>query len=87
MSDYDECMRAIAQVLNEHCGTPAELVRPDAELQADLGLDSVGLLSLALELENLFEIYLGEDTENPPRTVDDVAQLLLTRLKEVRDAS
>ena len=80
-------MEAIAQVLNEHCGTPAELVRPAAELQADLGLDSVGLLSLALELENHFEIYLGEDTENPPKTVDDVARLLLIRLEEVRDAS
>ena len=87
MKTYDECLQAIATVLNEHCGTATDLVQPEAELQADLGLDSVGLLSLALELENRFEIYLGEDTENPPATVDDVAKLLIERLAEVRDAS
>ncbi len=87
MNTYDECLKAVAGVLLTHCGTPAEQVQPEAELQADLGLDSVGLLSLALELENHFQIYLGEDTENPPQTVDDVVKLLVVRLEEVRDAS
>lgn len=86
MKTYDDCMDAIARVLSEHCGTDVEQVRPESELQADLGLDSVGLLSLALELENRFEIYLGEDTDNPPVTVDDVAKLLILRLEELKDA-
>ena len=47
----------------------------------------MGLLSLALELENEFELYLGEDADNPPETVDDVARLILYRQSEMRDAS
>ena len=87
MSAYQAHLEVIARILNQHCSIETSAVTPTAELQADLGLDSVGLLSLALEVENEFEIYLGEDTENPPVTIDDVIQLVTLRLEEVRNAS
>ncbi|MEE2755593.1 MAG: phosphopantetheine-binding protein [Myxococcota bacterium] len=87
MSTYADCLMVIKNILEEHCGVERSLVGPKARLQADLGLDSVGLLSLALELENEFEMYLGEDADNPPETVDDIARLILYRQSEMRDAS
>ena len=35
MNTYDECLKAVAGVLLTHCGSPAEQVQPEAELQAD----------------------------------------------------
>ena len=87
MSNYNDCLNVIKRILEEHCQVDQSLVGPKSRLQADLGLDSVGLLSLALELENEFELYLGEDADNPPETVDDVARLILYRQSEMRDAS
>ena len=86
MNSRDQCMNVIREVLREQCDVDPQLVNESARLQADLNLDSVGLLSLALELENRFEIYLGEDTSNPPQTVGDVLELLIIRLEELRDA-
>ncbi len=87
MKTYEECVEVIARVLSETCEVELDEVTPASDLQADLGLDSVGLLSLALELENEFEVYLGEDTENPPTTVHEIAVLLVARLEELRHAS
>ncbi len=87
MSNYADCLTVIKNILEEHCGVDQNMVGPQSRLQADLGLDSVGLLSLALELENEFEMYLGEDADNPPETVNDVARLILYRQSEMRDAS
>ena len=86
MNSRDLCMNVIREVLREQCDVDPQRVNESASLQADLNLDSVGLLSLALELENRFEIYLGEDTNNPPQTVGDVLELLIIRLEELRDA-
>ena len=68
-------------------GIAPESITAESTLQGDLGMDSVGLLSLALELENRFEMYLGEDTNHPPETVGDIVSLLSDRLLELRDAS
>ncbi|MEW6283734.1 MAG: acyl carrier protein [Candidatus Eremiobacterota bacterium] len=70
---------AIRDVLRRECGVSAE-VHDDTRLVEDLGLDSVRLLTLAAELENRFQVVLGEDPNHPPRTLGEVAELLERRL-------
>lgn len=72
---------AIAEVLRKHCGVTRE-IRSESRLAEDLGLDSVGLLTMAVEVENSFQTVLGEEPENPPRTVADVVALVQERLRE-----
>lgn len=71
----------VAEVLRNDCGVTSE-IEPDSLLAEDLGLDSVGMLSLALGLENHYRLVLGEDPENPPRTVAELVQLVERRLQE-----
>ena len=84
MSLYQEALMVVQDVLVEHCGVEHNSVGQDVHLQRDLGLDSMALLNLALELENKLELCLEEDPENPPETVEEVARLIAQRLEEIR---
>jgi len=76
MSDHLEVIRSL---LKGPCGVQ-EPVRTESRLVEDLGLDSVGMLALAVGLENHYQMRLGEDPDNPPETVADVMELLSVRL-------
>ena len=86
MTSYDSVLAAISNILKEHCGIEREIKR-EFKLQEDLGLDSMGLLNLALEVENRFEIFLEEDAANPPITVHDVVELAQQRILEQTTAA
>ena len=81
-----EILKAVAQVLRTHCNVTKD-IRMDSRLAEDLGLDSVGLLTMAVEVENYFQTVLGEAPENPPRTVLDVVLLIQQRLADRHDAA
>ncbi len=72
---------AVIEVLQTHCRV-TKAIRAESRLAEDLGLDSVGLLTMAVEVENHFQTVLGEEPEHPPRTVADVVDLIEQRLAE-----
>jgi len=53
--------------------------QPDDDLVLDLHLDSVGLLTLVVALEDRFRIKLAEEDAAAVRTVDDLAALVAQR--------
>jgi acyl carrier protein len=69
----------IVTILEAHCRVTTEF-RPELRLAEDLGLDSIGLLTLALELENHYRVRLEENPENPPTTLGELAELVEGRL-------
>ena len=58
-------------------------VRPDMHLVEDLKLDSLRLLTLAVEVENRFRICLEEEEEESIETVEDLVGVI--RSKQTRD--
>ncbi|MCZ6874211.1 MAG: hypothetical protein O7G88_11910 [bacterium] len=42
----------------------------------------MGLLTLALEIENHWQLYLAEPPEAPPQTLGELADLVAQRLRE-----
>lgn len=65
----------IQEILRTHCRVEGP-IRPEARLRDDLGLDSVGILTLMVELENSLQKTLQENPENPPETVAELAAFL-----------
>lgn len=57
-------------------------VEPSMGLVADLNLDSIRLLTLAMEVEDQFRIYLEEEDEAAIRTVGDLVSLIRRKLEE-----
>lgn len=53
-------------------GVPEESLVPETELVADLDMDSAKALELIVELEDRFEIEIGDDDAAGMNTVGDV---------------
>jgi len=77
----DEVLGEIGRVLREELGMQRE-VRPGDDLVRDLQLDSVGLLTLVVDLEDHFRVALKEEDAAVIRTVAELAALVLRRREE-----
>jgi acyl carrier protein len=73
----------IARVLREELGLSRE-VKPGDDLVTDLQLDSVGLLTLVVGLEDRFRVALAEEDSAGVRTVAELAALVVRRAEEER---
>jgi acyl carrier protein len=77
----DEVLGEIARVLRDELGL-SRTPRPEDDLVSDLQLDSVGLLTLVVGLEDRFRVALQEEDAAAVRTVRDLAALVLRRREE-----
>ena len=78
MPDHSEVATEIARVLRDELGLSRE-VKPGDDLVSDLQLDSVGLLTLVVGLEDRFRVALAEEDASRVRTVAELAALVAQR--------
>jgi acyl carrier protein len=82
-----EILDRVREVLHREVGYHGP-VRPEHDLAVDLGLDSVSLLTLLVELENAFRVVLEpRDGEAPPTRVGDVVELIERELADAEAAA
>jgi acyl carrier protein len=67
--------------LRDELGLSRE-VKPGDDLVTDLQLDSVGLLTLVVGLEDRFRVALAEEDASRVRTVSELAALVAQRAGE-----
>lgn len=72
-------LEGIAQVAREHLDWSGPL-RPEMHLVEDLELDSIRLLTLAVEVENHFRVALDEADEEEIDTVGDLVEAVRRKL-------
>jgi acyl carrier protein len=77
--DQASILAGIASVAREHLGWEGP-VTPEMRLVEDLRLDSIRLLTLAAEVENRFQIVLGEEEEAGIETVGDLVRIVERKL-------
>lgn len=77
-SGPSDVLAEIARVVRDELGV-ARAVSPGDDLVTDLQLDSVGLLTLAVALEDRFRVALSEEDAASVRTVADLAALVAKR--------
>lgn len=77
-----EILAALTEVATEHLGWRGALA-PQQRLVEDLQLDSLGLLTLAAEVENRFRIRLEPEDEAAIATVGDLVAAVARKLEEV----
>jgi acyl carrier protein len=76
--DRGEVVAVIGRVLRDEVGI-SRPIRPEDDLLRDLQLDSVGLLTLVVGLEDHFRVALQEQDAAAVRTVGDLASLVAAR--------
>ena len=79
----DEVLVEIRRLLRDEVGL-SRAPEPGDDLVHDLQLDSVGLLTLVVGLEDRFRVALREEDAAAVRTVAELAALVLQRRAEAR---
>lgn len=74
-----EILDGVRAVAREHLGHEGEL-RPETRLVEDLELDSIRLLTLAVEVENRFRVALDPEDEEGITTVGDLVDAVGSKL-------
>ena len=74
----DEVLAEIARILRDELEVKRAL-KPEDDLVKDLQLDSVGVLTLVVGLENRFRVALAEQDAGSVRTVGDLVELVQRR--------
>ncbi|MBO4228779.1 MAG: acyl carrier protein [Clostridia bacterium] len=66
----------LKSMLSEEMNIDAELIKPEAELVADLGINSLELADLIFNCEEKFSVEIDEEDARSFRTVGDVVAYL-----------
>jgi acyl carrier protein len=77
--DRAEIRTILAELVEETVGEPRE-VAADQDLREGLGLDSVDLFSLIIEVQTRFRVKIGSEELEPIRRVDDLVALIASKL-------
>lgn len=83
----DEILREIQRMMKQLFQLPEDRVVPEARLGADLELDSLDALDLAVKVEELTGKVLTEKQLRAMRTVEDVIVAMLALAPPKREAS
>jgi acyl carrier protein len=79
----DPTLTGVKRIIAAHKSISVELVEDDARLREDLDIDSLGATEIIFEIEDQFQIVIGEHVARDFQTVRDVATgvdaLLATR--------
>jgi acyl carrier protein len=82
MTQHDDTLGRLLEILQRH-DKQGHTLTPETELVADLGLDSVQVMELLLELEDEFDVSIPLNVLPDVRTVND----LCGQIRRVREAS
>ncbi len=85
MSDK-KILAAVAELARDKLGYEGQL-EPGMRLVEDLELDSIRLMTLAMEVEDHFRVCLDEDDEAAIVTLADLVSVVERKLEEKRRAS
>jgi acyl carrier protein len=70
----------IKQSISRVTGIAADTISDSASYEDDLGLDSLSVLEIAVEVESYFKFQASDEELTSIRTVEDTAELVRKRL-------
>jgi acyl carrier protein len=78
--DRESIRRTLTHLVEETTGEPCPELAEESDLREGLGLDSVDLFSLIVDIQGHFQIKLGSDEVEPVQTVGQLVDLLQAKL-------
>lgn len=76
MASYEDTLKITTDILKKHVD-PAKAIRPNDNIQVDLGLDSLGVMEVVADIEDRFQVTIPNDVLSDIITVEDVAKALV----------
>jgi acyl carrier protein len=78
-----EIRSKIKQIVANITNVPQDAIADDASFVEDLQLDSLSLLEIGVDVDYEFKLSVPEERLQKLRTIEDVVQLVETRLSEL----
>jgi acyl carrier protein len=86
MPDRDTIRRTLIELMEADTGASYATINDDKNLRADLGLDSVDVVSIVSQVERRFRIRLSQQDLEKLVSFGDVLDLLQKKLSEAESA-
>lgn len=74
----------IQRILFRHLGVDEAELLPEADLQTDLGADSLDVVELVMAFEEAFDLHVPDEDVERMRTIGDIERYLEKRVYEAR---
>lgn len=74
----------VHQILHRHLGVDSTELVPEADLQQDLGADSLDVVELVMAFEETFDLHVPDEDVERMRTLRDIEDYLEKRVAGVR---
>lgn len=78
---HDKVVAEVSSVIREHTDTATDLTE-QTELVADLGIDSLGVMEVVADIEDNFDMTIGDSELRDVATLGDVVRAIEGRLRE-----
>ncbi len=78
----DRVLEEVKRLVAEHNAVPRDRLEENTDLKADLGYDSLGVIELAMSLEEHFDITVPDEGSEKARTVGQITDLVMELLRE-----
>ena len=85
--DRTALRQALLEMPENNKGEPVERFDDDLNLRTDLGLDSVDLVSLVMDIQERFRVQLAVADLEPVQKVSDLLDLLQSKMAAPRAAA
>ncbi len=79
--DREEVLGRVARMVAERVDLDADRIRPDSDLERDLGMDSLSVVELQMALEEAYGVTLADEPGPRVRTVGAVADAVLAAFR------
>ena len=80
----DEVVERVKRIVAEFTDLEPERMRPDHQLVADLGCDSLDVVEIAMEIEEQFDIAIPDAVEQA-RTIEEIVDGVVRLLADCED--
>ncbi len=87
MMDRTALLRALQEMLEEDRGEKFDTLEESVSLREGLGLDSVDLVTLVMQVQDRFRVVLTSDELEHVNTLKDLLDLMQTKLGQVARAA
>jgi acyl carrier protein len=67
---------AVQELLMEQLNITREQITPGADIETDLGADSLDKVEIVMQAEERFNVTIADDQAEPVRTVEDLCEVL-----------
>ena len=80
MKFMEKIYKTVLEIVSKHFGIDSKMISKETHFEKDLGADSVDMIMLVIEMENVYGFSIPEDLLDKITTPESAARIIKKRL-------